>query len=505
MNEALLNIKFLGEQVAFGVVHEYSYLFAFIFALAYVCGTIFSIKQLKKNEFITSFIYAGSAICALFSGDYISLFLCLEIMALASTFLLLSNGEVKSAINYAIIHFLSGVILLAGLLFKYHTIGDLSLAPLNLNFTEDILILIAILINVAAPPLSAWVPQSYPKASHAGSIFLSTFTTKTAIFCLILLAGGIKILAPLGIIMIIYGFVYALLSNNLRSILSYSIVNQLGFMLVAIAFGNSQGAAIQAFAHISYKTLLFAWVAALFIITKKETLTELEGKLKRGTFMFYTLIIGVASISALPLTFGFISKSLVTNGLPDLYYWALTILSAGTLVYLGARVPYYLYYAAGRKLPIKTDIAIHQKIIMGLLCLVLVGLGVYPYLLESLLSEDLDFKLKFIKVLKQVIVASFGIFIFYVLRKSLKPKQRNLIDMDWFYNTLGKVNVLFIERILLLVASIFNILGKYIRFNLEYLFNRLFVGNGLFSRTWLLSTTITILLLIFLLIYGRTL
>jgi len=95
------------------------------------------------------------------------------------------------------------------------------------------MILIGLLINAAAPPVSAWLSDAYPEATSTGAVFLSAFTTKTAVLALILLFPGEPVLIGVGIYMIFYGIIYALLENDARRILAYSIVNQVGFMVCA--------------------------------------------------------------------------------------------------------------------------------------------------------------------------------------------------------------------------------------------------------------------------------
>ena len=110
-------------------------------------------------------------------------------------------------------------------------------------------------------------------SSPTGSVFLSAFTTKTAVLALILLFPGEPVLIWIGLYMIMYGIIYALLENDARRILAYSIVNQVGFMVCAVGIGTAMalnGAAAHAFAHIIYKALLFMSAGAVIYRTGQD-------------------------------------------------------------------------------------------------------------------------------------------------------------------------------------------------------------------------------------------
>ena len=100
------------------------------------------------------------------------------------------------------------------------------------------LILAGFLINAAAVPLSAWLPDAYPESSWSGMVFLSAFTTKAAVYALLRGFPGTEPLIYVGLCMIFYGIVYAILENDMRRILAYSIVNQVGFMVAGVGIGT---------------------------------------------------------------------------------------------------------------------------------------------------------------------------------------------------------------------------------------------------------------------------
>ncbi len=196
-----------------------------------------------------------------FAGDLITLFVFWEMMAIGSTLVILCGGKGSehAAFRYAALHLLGGVLLMAGIAGEIQATGSVAFGKLDASTVSRCLILAGFLINAGAPPLSAWLPDAYPQASWSGMVFLSAFTTKTAVYVLIRGFPGTELLIWIGLFMVFYGIIYAILENDMRRILAYSIVNQVGFMVTGIGIGTEMalnGAAAHAFTHIIYKALL---------------------------------------------------------------------------------------------------------------------------------------------------------------------------------------------------------------------------------------------------------
>ena len=208
------------------------------------------------------------------------------------------------------------------------------------------MILIGILINAAAPPVSAWLADAYPESSPTGSVFLSAFTTKTAVLALILLFPGEPVLIGIGLYMVMYGIIYALLENDARRILAYSIVNQVGFMVCAIGIGTQMalnGAAAHAFAHIIYKALLFMSAGVVIYRTGLSKCTDLGGLFRTMPITAVCGIIGALAISGFPLTSGFTTKTMISQAAADeslvFVYFMLAAASAGVFLHAGIKFP----------------------------------------------------------------------------------------------------------------------------------------------------------------------
>ena len=286
-------------------------LFATIFAIMVLVGTLYAYRHAKWYELASAQAYAAGAVGVCFAGDLITLFVFWELMALFSTVIVWCGGTpaAKAAgVRYAIIHLLGGVILKVGIEgVAVHT-GSIDVQPMMATNFDTWMILIGVLINAAAPPLSAWLADSYPESSPTGSVFLSAFTTKTAVLALILLFPGEQVLIWVGLYMIMYGIIYALLENDARRILAYSVVNQVGFMVCGVGIGTEtaiNGAAAHAFAHIIYKALLFMSAGVVIYRTGKTLCTDLGGLFRTMPFTTICCIIGALAISGFPLTSGF--------------------------------------------------------------------------------------------------------------------------------------------------------------------------------------------------------
>ena len=252
------------------------------------------------------------------------------------------------------VHLIGGVVLMAGIAAHVAATGSVALSVMAPESAAQWLILAGILVNAGAPPLSAWVPDAYPEASYSGAVFLSAFTTKAAVYALLRTFAGAEILIFVGLYMVFYGIIYALLENDMRRILAYSIVNQVGFMVTGIGIGTEMalnGSAAHAFAHIIYKALLLMSAGAVLHQTGRRKCTELGGLFQSMPLTMLCGVIGALSISAFPLTSGFVSKSMISeasalDGL-TLVWFLLAAASAGVFLHAGIKFPWFVFFPPG--------------------------------------------------------------------------------------------------------------------------------------------------------------
>jgi multicomponent Na+:H+ antiporter subunit D len=420
-----------------------SRLFATIFSIMTFAGGLFALKQERVLELAAVFVYAGSAIGVTLAGDLISLFLYWEIMALASTVVILAaNGNLsyRVAMRYLLVHMFGGAILMTGILVHVMESGSVTFAAMEPNTLGTALILAGFLINAAAPPLSAWLSDAYPEASYTGTVFLSAFTTKTAVYVLLRGFPGAEILIFVGVFMIFYGIIYALLENDMRRILAYSIVNQVGFMVTGIGIGTEMalnGAAAHAFAHIIYKALLLMSAGAVLYMTGRRKCTDLGGLFQSMPLTAVCSIIGALSISAFPLTSGFISKSMINQAAADegliIVWFMLMAASAGVFLHAGIKFPWFVFFQKDSGLR-PSDPPWNMRLAMILFAGLCIGLGVWPEYLYALLPYPVDYAPYTVPhVVNMLQLLLFSGLAFFLMLPLMKRTLTITLDFDWLY------------------------------------------------------------------------
>ncbi len=454
-----LIVHFFGFKLTQIRVDKLSKIFGYIFTIYGFATGIYSfyLKDLKQQ--ISSLIYMGGALGVVFAGDIITLYFYWELMAIASVILILAR-ESKNAVNagyrYILVHIAGGLCLLAGIVLYINHTHSISFVHFTHQNLATYLILIGVLVNAAAPPLGAWLPDAYPEATVTGSVVLSAYTTKTAVYTLLRGFPGWEILIFIGCLMSIYGIFYALLENDMRRILAYSIINQVGFMITGAGIGTAMaidGAAAHAFAHIIYKGLLFMSAGSVLYMTGKSKCTELGGLYKT---MPYTLLfgcIGALSISAFPLTSGFTTKSMIIeSSVHQHLIWAwltLEIASAGVFLHAGIKFPYFVFFAKDKGLrPGETNKS--MLIAMGFLSFLCIFLGVYPQVIYKILPYPVAGYTAYTPshVVTQMQLLMFSALVFFLLLPLLKRTDTISLDTDWFYRKGGKYAYIFFDKTL---------------------------------------------------------
>jgi multicomponent Na+:H+ antiporter subunit D len=441
-----LQTSFLGYELALVSGDALSRLFATVFAVMAFAGGLFALNQNRVVELAAAFCYAGSAIGVVFAGDLLTVFIFWETMAIASTLVVWSTGPSArgAGLRYAAIHLLGGVILMAGVAGEIAANGSAGFGKMALDTLPRWLILAGFLVNAGAPPLSAWLPDAYPESSWSGMVFLSAFTTKTAVYVLLRGFPGTELLIYVGLFMVFYGIVYALLENDMRRILAYSIVNQVGFMVTGIGIGTEMalnGAAAHAFTHIIYKALLLMSAGSVLFMTGKRKCTDLGGLFRTMPVTTVCGIIGALSISSFPLTSGFVSKSMIAEaaGMQQLewVWYLLAAASAGVFLHAGIKFPWFVFFQTDSGLR-PEDPPWNMRIAMIFFAVLCVGIGVLPGPLYALLPYKVDFvpyTASHVVFYLQLLLFS-GLAFFLVLGW-LKRTLTITLDVDWFYRWLG--------------------------------------------------------------------
>src|SRR5712692_10282936 len=349
-------VRFLGHDLVFGRVDSLSLVFSYVFALLALVGMVYALHVDDDAQHVTALTYAGGALGVTFAGDFLSLFLFWELMAVSAALLVWLRREpaaIAAGFRYVLVHLFGGLCLLGGIVLHWSQAGSLAFQNMSpyAGTAAFTLILLAFLINAAVPPLGAWLPDAYPEASATGAVFLTAFTTKSAVYALIRGFAGTEMLVWWGAAMAVYGVVYAVLENDARRLLAYHIISQVGYMVCGVGIGTElalNGAAAHAFSHILYKALLFMGAGAVLEVTGRRKLSDMGGLYKTMPFTLALYMVGAFAISAVPLFSGFVSKSMEISAAGESHragiFLVLTLASSGTFLHTGLKLPYYMFF-----------------------------------------------------------------------------------------------------------------------------------------------------------------
>jgi multicomponent Na+:H+ antiporter subunit D len=441
-----VRMGFLEMDLAPFAVDALSRLFAVIFSLMAFAGALFALNQARRLELSAAFLYAGAAIGVALAGDLVTVFVYWEVMAIGSTLVLWSAvtpAAYRASMRYLMVHLFGGMLLFAGVAAQVAETGTTAFSPMTLDGPAQALILAAFLVNAGAWPLSAWLPDAYPEASWSGMVFLSAFTTKTAVYVLLRGFPGTELLIYAGLIMVFYGIIYALLENDMRRILAYSIVNQVGFMVTGIGIGTEMalnGAAAHAFTHILYKALLLMSAGSVLLMTGRRKCTDLGGLFRTMPLTAACGIVGALAISSFPLTSGFVSKSMVTQAAGDEHLFVVWMLlaaaSAGVFLHAGIKFPWFVFFQkdSGLRPP---EPPWNMRAAMLLLAALCIGLGVFYEPLYRLLPYPVDYApYTGHHVVAQLQLLLFSGLAFFVMLGWLRRTLTITLDVDWLYRVL---------------------------------------------------------------------
>lgn len=444
------NVQIFNYELTLLRLDHLSFIFALIFHIALFIVALYAWQEKDTLQLASMFVYAGGAIGAVLAGDLLTLFIFWEVTAVSSALLIWANkttGAMRAGQRYFIIHVASGLFLLAGSILHYQTTGSLAFDHIGIGNLAGWLILIAFAIKCAFPLLHNWLQDSYPEASVVGTVALSVFTTKLAIYALARGYPGTEMLIWIGAIMTAFPIFFAVIENDLRRVLSYSLNNQLGFMVVGIGIGTEMalnGTVAHAFAHIIYKALLFMSMGAVLHRVGTTKASELGGLYKSMPWTAGFCIIGAMSISAFPLLSGFISKAMILTAVADEGYWLIWLVllfaSAGVLDHSGIKVPFFSFFAhdSGKRC---AEAPLNMLLAMGVAASLCIVIGIHPTLLYNLLPYEVNFvPYTSSHVITQLQLLLFSALAFAVLyRNNFYPAEIRAtnLDFDWFYRKPG--------------------------------------------------------------------
>ncbi|MBW1715877.1 MAG: Na(+)/H(+) antiporter subunit D [Deltaproteobacteria bacterium] len=456
--------NFLGYDLILGKVDKLSMCFGYVFVIMAFLGMVYALHVRDTGQHVAAFLYMGSTLGVTFAGDIFTLFVFWEIMAISSVFLIWYQRDMAAlaaGFRYIMVHIFGGCSLLAGIIIYVSNTGSTHFGFIEYGGLASQLMLLGFIINAAVPPFHAWLSDAYPEATVTGSVFLTAFTTKSAVYVLLRAFPGVELLVWLGAIMAIYGVVYAVLENDIRRLLAYHIISQVGYMVCGVGLGTEMamnGTTAHAFSHILYKALLFMGVGAVIQVTGRRKLTELQGRnlYKQMPICLSLYMIGAFSISAVPLFNGFVSKTMVVAAAGELHrpiiHLLLHLASIGTFLHTGLKLPYGTWFGRvpeGEKVEEieASEPPLNMLVAMGMAAFLCIFTGIYPKILYNILPYPVHYHpytTSNVVAMMQLLLLTAGAFWLYI--DKLGGEATISVDTDWFYRKPGMLFLWFVSH-----------------------------------------------------------
>jgi len=438
---------FLGYELIFCKVDRLSLVVGYIFVIIGFLAILYCLHIKEDGQHIAAFLYVGSSLGVVFAGDYFSLFVFWEIMAVSSVFLVWYQKE-KSALDagfrYLIMHIIGGCCLLAGIIIYAVNTGSLAVTYMGTGLA-DTFILIGFGLNAAFIPMHTWLPDAYPEGTVTGSVFMSVYTTKTGVYVLARCFSGMPFLAYMGGIMTVYGVLFALLQNDARRLLSYHIVSQVGYMVAGVGVGTElgvNGGIAHVFNHILYKALLFMCMGSVIYMTGKRKLTELGGLAKYMPVTCLACIIASLSIAGAPGFNGYVSKGMVITAAAEKHMPILELMmvlaAVGTFLSF-VKLCYFTFFAPNEEIKAK-EAPVNMQLAMLLTAFLCVFIGVYPKVLFHVLPYN---PVLYHPYTPSHIVGTIQLFmlaglVFILAKDMVAPHRASILDFDYLYRMGGR-------------------------------------------------------------------
>lgn len=451
--------------------------FMLVFVIISLIAAIYSLETQDRKESGMSAFYAGSIMGVVLAGDSIAFIVFWEISAFASTYLIFANKKrrsSKSAFRYIMMHGFGGNMLLVGIMMHIAKYGT---EFVNISSARDIsfwLVLIGVAVNAAIPPFNGWLSDSYPESTISGTLYMGSFTTKAAIYALIRFFAGTEFLIWVGAIMAVYAACMAIMENDIRRLLSYHIVSQLGMMVAALAVGSDigiDGASAHAVTNIMFKGVLIMCAGAIIYATGKSKITELGGLWKKMPITSICFLIASLAIAGLPFSSGFASKALVTESLTEggytIPYLLVTAAGVGTLLSITLKINYFVFFGKTDKDIDVDEIPNSMSIAIALGTIVTLFLGIYPDALYNYTTHATvvnPFTIHHIVEYIAIFIGGTIPFVLYI--KKMAPHDEISLDFDYFYRKPLKN---FIEGISKAIYKVMQFFDKHILRGMQFM------------------------------------
>lgn len=368
-------------------------LFAILFTLLAVLTVLYGGGRSTYAETGYGLTHAAAAVAVVLAGDWLTLiFAWLMLILTASLLVSVQPGRhaYAAARRLLFLHGMASVFLLIGVVGQVYTSGSVDLAILvsdgDIEAWPAFLILLAVLTAIAAPPLSAWFADCCQELSALSLVWFSAFTGKAGVYLLLRLFPGFEWLLAVGLLMLIYGAVFALLSRNITRLLGYGFISSTGIIVMAVGLGNDtglSGAAGFAFVHGLIFALLFMSAGVVIERGRSSQLSSLGGLFQRMPLTTAYTLIAALSLLAMPLTAGYISQLLIIEAAfePGSVWPGIVFLLAvvTAVVHAGFYYPWRVFFGPAK--PPAEDIAeavFNQRVAMFVLAALCIVVGMAP-------------------------------------------------------------------------------------------------------------------------------
>ena len=446
----LLTWSFAGFDLILLELGRINLVFGIIFLLITSVASLYAWHVEDKSQQMAALLYGAGALGVTFAGDFLTLLMFWELMAVASSWLVFArrtDDSRQAGFRYLLVHLVGGSLLFGGIILYYAQTGSLRMVPLNMDMgLPSWLILLGVGLNVAIPPLHPWLPDAYPRATVTGAIFMSALTTKSAVYVLLVLFAGWEILIYMGLFMAFYGVFYAVLANDIRRVLAYHIISQVGYMVTGVGIGTElamNGTVAHAYSHILYKALLFMGAGAVLQATGVSRLNELGGLAPKMRAVLWLFMVGAFSISGFPLFNGFISKSMIVSAAGHAHLegimLGLLLVSIGTFLSIALKIPVFAFWGKDRQLEVK-PLPGNMYLAMGIAASLCLFYGIFPNALYVILPYEVNYQpYTAYHLIEAIQMLTFSFIGFWLLRGKLAGEPYLALDMDWFYRRGGPV------------------------------------------------------------------
>ena len=426
-------------------MHPYSRIAGFGFLFVGSIGLLYGLQIAKPVEQAISIIALASAVGVAFADNYITFLLLWEMLTLSTASLVLIKGTehaLKMAYRMLFMSLISGFLLTVGIVLHYNVAGSFALAypAAGLSF-----FIVGIGVKAAFLPLYMWVPWGYPAASFPSSVLLAALCTKVGVYAVARILPPSEFLATMGACMAIFAVTMALLQSDLRKLLSFHIISQVGFMIAGVGLGiylSVDGGMLHLVNHMIYKALLFMCAGALIYTVGTENLHDLHGHdheteteaeerrlqvWKVLPIAFIGALAGALAISGVPPFNGYVSKYLLKNAVQGTnpVSWLLLVASVGTAISFTKFVYFGFIKATTKRIinpltfTMKTAI-----IILAASCLIT---GAWPQILSSLLPYGSSLNVYSSSGIWMALqLAGLGIIIFFLISRLLEKEMPKL-------------------------------------------------------------------------------